>query len=86
MVGLNRFLGLALLSVAMVAPALSEEPYQPWIKKGCILAPGFAGEKSNRLLSAPCVVKLENGELITLSANMVELVDRRHPQQVTYPQ
>lgn len=32
------------------------------------------------------VVKLENGELITLSANMVELVGRRHPQQVTYPQ
>ena len=63
MVGLNRFLGLAVLSVAMVAPALSEEPYQPWIKKGQILAPGFAGEKSNRLLSAPCVVKLENGRL-----------------------
>ena len=63
MVGMNRFLGFAVVSLAVVAPALSEEPYQPWVKKGRILAPGFAGEKSNRLLSAPCVVKLEDGRL-----------------------
>ncbi len=32
--------------------------YQPWVKKGQILAPGFSGTRSSNLLSAPSVVKL----------------------------
>ena len=52
-----------MLCVAMVAPARAEEPYQPWIKKGRILSPGFAGDKSKGRLSAPCVVKLKDDRL-----------------------
>jgi len=36
---------------------------QPWVKKGRILAPGFAGTRSSNLLSAPSVVKLKDGRL-----------------------
>ena len=52
-----------LLCAALVATARAEKPFQPWIKKGRILIPGFAGEKSNGRLSAPCVVKLKDGRL-----------------------
>jgi len=63
MIRLNFYLVLTVLSAAMVAPARGAEQVQPWIKKGRILSPGFAGEKSNGLLSAPCVVKLKDGRL-----------------------
>ena len=36
---------------------------QSWVKRGRILAPGFAGTESSNLLSAPSVVKLRNGRL-----------------------
>ena len=36
---------------------------QPWVKKGCIMAPGFAGTPSGNRLSAPSVVRLKNGRL-----------------------
>ena len=39
------------------------EPIRKWDKKGVILKPGFAGTRSSDLLSAPSVVKLDNGRL-----------------------
>ena len=39
------------------------EPFQPWVKQGRILPPGFAGRESTRRLSAPSIVKLKNGRL-----------------------
>ena len=50
-------LGICLSALA------KEEAFQPWQKKGRIMSPGFAGEKSSSILSAPCVVKLKNGKL-----------------------
>ena len=38
-------------------------PPQPWVKKGRILEPGFAGTLSNQLLSAPSVIRRPNGRL-----------------------
>lgn len=43
--------------------ARSDEPFQPWVKQGRVLAPGFAGPKSAQRLSAPCVVKLSDDRL-----------------------
>src|SRR5271154_482131 len=37
--------------------------FQPWVKKGIILKPGFAGTRSGDGLSAPAVVHLTNGRL-----------------------
>lgn len=36
---------------------------QPWVKRGVLLEPGFAGPRSARRLSAPSVVKLQDGRL-----------------------
>ena len=52
-----------LWSFLLALATLSGEARQPWVKKGRILAPGFAGTRSNNLLSAPCVVKLKDGRL-----------------------
>lgn len=53
-----------LLSLVVCQPAApAAEPLQPWVKKGRVLEPGVAGEKSTDRLSAPCVVRLKNGRL-----------------------
>jgi predicted GH43/DUF377 family glycosyl hydrolase len=41
----------------------SKKPFQPWVKKGRIIAPGFAGPQSQSRVSAPSVVRLKNGQL-----------------------
>jgi hypothetical protein len=51
------------LLVGAAGPALANAPAHPWEKKGLILAPGFAGTRSTSLLSAPCAVRLKNGNL-----------------------
>ena len=51
------------LWVVLVATMRAEEPFQPWIKKGRVIAPGFAGDQSKGRLSAPCVIKLNDGQL-----------------------
>jgi hypothetical protein len=57
-------LGAALMVVMQPAwAARSEQSFQPWIKHGVILKPGFAGPRSSELLSAPSVVKLKDGRL-----------------------
>jgi predicted GH43/DUF377 family glycosyl hydrolase len=45
------------------AKVTSKKPFQHWIKKGRIMAPGFAGPKSQSRVSAPSVVQLKNGRL-----------------------
>ena len=40
-----------------------QQAFQLWEKKGRILAPGFAGPRSAKLVSMPSVVKLKNGRL-----------------------
>jgi predicted GH43/DUF377 family glycosyl hydrolase len=49
-------------SSAQAGPA-PRQPFQPWVKKGRLLAPGFAGPRSTKLVSMPSVVKLRNGRL-----------------------
>ncbi len=51
----------SLLALLAAAPRIGAT--QPWMKKGRILAPGFAGTRSANLLSAPSVVKLNDGRL-----------------------
>ena len=41
----------------------SKRFFQPWDKKGRIIAPGFAGPQSQSRVSAPSVVRLKNGRL-----------------------
>jgi hypothetical protein len=41
----------------------SKRPFQRWIKKGRIMAPGFAEPKSQSCVSAPSVVQLKDGRL-----------------------
>jgi hypothetical protein len=41
----------------------NEKPFQPWVKKGRIIAPGFAGPHSQSRVSALSVVRLRNGQL-----------------------
>lgn len=36
---------------------------QPWIKRGVVIQPGFAGPMSSKLVSAPSIVKLKDGRL-----------------------
>jgi|SRR4030095_8238775 hypothetical protein len=43
--------------------APSKKPFQSWVKKGRIIAPGFAGPQSQSRVSAPSVVRLKNGQL-----------------------
>ena len=46
------------------APAQSAPAhFQPWVKKGVILRPGFAGTRSSAGLTAPCIIRLKNGKL-----------------------
>src|SRR5687767_11991871 len=52
-----------LVAQSQADPAAQRKPLQPWVKKGRILAPGFAGTRSNELLSAPSVVRLKDGRL-----------------------
>jgi len=51
------------LCVVLCATTQADEPFQPWVKQGRILAPGFAGDESLGRLSAPCVIKLDDGRL-----------------------
>ncbi|MFB3902678.1 MAG: hypothetical protein ACE15E_04440 [Acidobacteriota bacterium] len=41
----------------------ASQPFQNWVKKGRLIAPGFAGPKSSTRVSAPSVVRLSNGRL-----------------------
>ena len=41
----------------------TKKPFQPWARKGRIIAPGFAGPRSQSRVSAPSVVRLKNGQL-----------------------
>jgi hypothetical protein len=57
---------LALVTAMFAAAALAaaaEKPFQPWVKRGVIMKPGFAGPRSVKRLSAPSVIKLQNGRL-----------------------
>ena len=49
--------------IQIEAKVTSKGPFQRWIKKGRIMAPGFAGPKSQGRVSAPSVVQLKNGRL-----------------------
>lgn len=59
------------LSAAFFAGALCTEvraadaapAFQPWVKRGVILKPGFAGPRSTSRVSAPSLVKLKDGRL-----------------------
>jgi predicted GH43/DUF377 family glycosyl hydrolase len=51
------------LAILLAVSALTTNAAQPWVKKGRILAPGFAGPPSENWLSAPSLVKLANGRL-----------------------
>ena len=54
---------LSVLSLALCATTSGDDFFQPWMKQGQVLAPGFAGDKSTGRLSAPCVIKLRDGRL-----------------------
>jgi hypothetical protein len=57
-------LGLFIVTLCRAeTKSIETKRLQPWVKKGQILAPGFAGTFSSNLLSAPSVVRLENGRL-----------------------
>lgn len=67
-------ISLAIMSLVCMASCLlaasdqalaasADEPLQPWIKRGVLLEPGFAGPRSSRRLSSPSVVKLKDGRL-----------------------
>lgn len=63
----NWILALVWLSIAVPALAqtrLSHEPLQQnWVKRGIVLAPGFAGPRSANFVSSPSVIRLEDGRL-----------------------
>jgi predicted GH43/DUF377 family glycosyl hydrolase len=51
-------------SSAATNAAPQETPsFQPWVKRGVLIKPGFAGPQSAKLVSCPSVVKLANGRL-----------------------
>ena len=55
---------LALTTASVAATVSSSAPLkQNWVKRGLILAPGFAGPASSKFVSSPSVVRLENGRL-----------------------
>lgn len=60
-----RSLLCLLCVIGLSSPVLAQEPepLQPWIKRGVILQPGFAGPMSSKLVSSPSVVKLRDGRL-----------------------
>jgi hypothetical protein len=58
----------ALVAIAALVPqrahaADAAAPFQPWVKRGVVLQPGFAGTRSSERMSAPSVVKLKDGRL-----------------------
>ena len=59
--------GVVATTVAMGSPfvetACASDRFQPWVKRGRIIATDFVGERSAHVLSAPCVVKLKDGRL-----------------------
>jgi hypothetical protein len=66
----RAFLPFGLLTVLVTqgiiqaeAKVTNKRPFQRWIKKGRIMAPGFAGPKSQGRVSSPSVVQLKNGRL-----------------------
>ena len=54
---------LAISDVHPVTKGTPKKPFQPWVKKGRIIAPGFAGPQSLGRVAAPSVVRLKNGRL-----------------------
>jgi hypothetical protein len=56
-------LAAALLGAVHPAAAQREQPFQPWVKRGVIIKPGFAGPRSSGIVSAPSVVRLKDGRL-----------------------
>jgi hypothetical protein len=48
---------------AFAADAATPAGFQPWVKRGVLIRPGFAGPQSSKLVSSPSVVKLPNGRL-----------------------
>ena len=88
-----RFPGTSVFILCLVACAPGPEsktetegrggrsaPFQPWEKQGVVLAPGFAGTRSSNLLSAPCVIKLENGRLRMYFWTREGVGDARSPE------
>jgi hypothetical protein len=67
MVRLALLAGALSLVVTLHAPAAhaaeNPAPFQPWVKRGVLITPGFAGSRSTLRMSAPSVVKLKNGRL-----------------------
>ena len=64
--GLPAGLVLVFFSMGLGLPSAGrpfEKRLQPWVKKGRVLAPGFAGTASQGRISAPCVIRLQNGRL-----------------------
>lgn len=59
-IALQLILAVGSFAGAQALPASGE---QGWVKRGVILAPGFAGPQSSKLVSSPSVVKLKNGRL-----------------------
>ena len=59
----KTLLSCTTILIGLSASAHAAKPFQPWVKQGRILPPGFAGQESTRRLSAPSVVKLKNGRL-----------------------
>ena len=51
------------LCLALCVTVHADERFQPWVKQGRVIAPGFAGDQSQGRLSAPCVIKLDDGRL-----------------------
>jgi hypothetical protein len=63
-ISLLRLLPILLLAAAPVlVEAADGADLQPWVKRGVVITPGFAGPRSSFLVSAPSVVRLRNGRL-----------------------
>ena len=64
---LSWFIGILFLGISASACAetiYSDAPLQQnWVKRGIIFAPGFAGPRSEKFVSAPSVIKLPDGRL-----------------------
>jgi hypothetical protein len=54
---------IVVLHPAEARAAAAAAPFQPWVKRGVVITPGFAGPRSTQRMSAPSVVKLKNGRL-----------------------
>lgn len=58
-----RTLLKTVLCAVLLSLPVTDALAQNWVKRGVILAPGFAGPSSAKLVSVPSVVKLKNGRL-----------------------